>query len=351
MHPYPLHREPRLKKAVVGIDLGFGNVKGFMEDPDGQVTTTFFPSCIEPLDASSQLAEFAAGSADKDGEVHPVVNGKEFRVLTRSTSLSTVARPTPLDDFQQSDEYTALLAAALHSLKAYEIEVLVVGTPIYSFSQHAPELRRKFEGVKNHGLGTVKIQKVVVLPQPFGSLLTAQNTGQIPKDPTLASVIFDVGFRSTDSLCSVGLRCDPKRSIGVPIGMHAVLTRMADVLEKELGQRISKLERIEFALRNNMTLRVRDKDVDIASLCLPQVQPMIDDAIKTIKGKLGTDEDIHIIATGGGAKYFLPALQRAFPGTPIVSVVDPLHSNAKGFLTAAKTTAEQFAQAPLPKQF
>jgi plasmid segregation protein ParM len=341
---YPFNPAVRIRKPVAAIDLGFGNVKAYAEGADGHVSTTFFPSCVEELDASSQLAQFAKDLPNKDREVHPIVDGRQYRVVIQSGALPAIARPTPVDDFQQSPHHNALVAAALHTLGYTELDVLVVGTPLHTFTLHAAELRRRFEGTHDHGLGIVTIRQVIVLPQPYGTLLLAQNTGKIPADPTLSTVVFDVGFRSTDALCATGLQVDAKRSYGVPVGMYSLYSRFADVLQKEFGLRVSKLERIEYALRTNTKLVLRGNEVDVAALCLPQVQPMIDEVVKTIKGRLETDEDIRIVLTGGGAKFFASAVQNVFNGTPIVMMDDPLNSNAKGFLLAAKAASDQHAR-------
>ncbi|MDR3411332.1 MAG: hypothetical protein P4L87_10395 [Formivibrio sp.] len=330
-------------KKYAGIDIGFGNVKGVTQDTDGRRTATTFQSCVEPVSASP-LAGFQGNPNALVSEVYPVVQGVRYRVATEQVVAPKIGRPQPVDDFQQSAAHTALIAAAMHSLDAPLVDVLALGTPVHTFAHHRGELERRFTGKHDHGLGPVSVRQVLVLPQPFGSLLLAQHSGQISPDPTVANVVIDPGYFSTDSLVATGLDIDIKRSHGVPVGAHAVYAQIAEILQQEFGARISRLDRIEHALRSGKPLTVLDRTVDLQRYLL-QVQPLIQDTVNSLKARLGSHEDARIIVTGGGAALFFKAIKSAFPRNQVIQMVDPLRGNAEGFLIAARAASQRYWRA------
>ena len=116
---------------------------------------------------------------------------------------------------------------------------------------------------------------------------------------------------------------DPKAIFGTTAG-----------LQQEFGARISRLDRIEHALRSGTPLTVLDRTVDLQRYLL-QVQPLIQDTVNSLKARLGSHEDARIIVTGGGAALFFKAIKSAFPRNQVIQMVDPLRGNAEGFLIAA----------------
>lgn len=321
------------------VDTGFGNVKGAALDSAGNRRTIIFPSGIE-ADGAAQIKGFQGSMDSQSYEIYPVVDGVRYRVFTDAQAVPRIKRPAPSENFQSSPEHVALTAVALHALGPTDIDLLVLGTPVHTWRVHREQLKRTFTGACNFGLGPLRIAKTLIFPQPYGSLVQAHHSGAIVADPTISTVILDPGWYSLDGLtASNGLNVDPARSHGVPFGMHALCTRLADFLERDFGLRVGQIDRIDYALRTDRPLRIGTKDVNLR-LYLPQLRPFIREGVNSIKVKLGSSEDAQVVVTGGGSPFFIETIREAFPKNLVVQMRNPIEANLQGFLVAAQAACK-----------
>jgi plasmid segregation protein ParM len=322
--------------TLVAVDCGFGNVKAASLDTNtGRRKTVIFPSGVE-ADGPVQVSDFGGDDDTGIHDLYPVINGIRFRVnVNPDVAALRVARPAPVDDFQKSPQHLALAAAALRALDVNDIDVLVLGTPVHTWSSHRQYLKEVFTRECDFGLGRLEILRTLVVPQPFGSALFAQAQGEIQLGPLDASVFVDAGFYTLDCLTMQAMEVVPGRTFGIPVGMHTVCDRLAAMLGRDYAQSVTRLDRIDYALRTKQKLRIGTHDVDLDSY-LPRLQPVVRDAVNSIKGRLGSHEDAKFVVTGGGASLFVAGIREAFPNNHVMELSDQLYGNVEGFLIAAR---------------
>jgi plasmid segregation protein ParM len=330
-HEPSFHRTP----IAVGIDVGYSAVK-FAYSQDGKINTDSFPSVATPQVPGTCVGTVLDIVGVRDTDLQVTVEGITYAVDTNPDALvgGGVIR-SEIDSFPLSNEYSALVYAALARCRATQVDQLVLGLPFHTFNQLAEKLVRKFKGVHNFGHGAVNIQRVAVLPQPMGSYayLNATQAGSIPRD-TFGCIV-DIGWGTSDVVVSSpGFRIDRQRSGGLSGGAAIVLRAIADSLRAKYGDRFNNLDRIDRCIVTGRPLTYKGVEIDLLEL-LEEARRATYPIVRSLLTTLKTTDDLTVIAAGGAAHYYLPALTTIL-GQEIKTVDQPRFANAMGFLLAGQ---------------
>ena len=162
---------------VLGIDIGFG----FTKATNGQEDLVFKSVLGESTDIQFREAMI---SADKPEEEHLLidVDGKSYFIGDLAERQSNV-RFFTLDQAQFIGKFAKVLAltATAKLVKGFVPVNLVTGLPIGYYQKHKDELANLLVGEHKVAIvdatgkreeKSVSINKVRVIPQPFGSLST-----------------------------------------------------------------------------------------------------------------------------------------------------------------------------------
>ncbi|VVD95601.1 hypothetical protein PEP31012_01837 [Pandoraea eparura] len=336
-----MRNEPQFSQApvCVGIDAGFYGTKlSFRRE--GSIVNVGFPSVAPPL--PDGLSTTLEGLSANDSDLKINVGGTVYLVDTNDDGevRGSVLR-TENDSFPLTNEHTALVYAALVRSGHRRIDQLVLGLPLHTFKRYAGQLMQRFRGSHDFGYGAFTIGNVAVLPQPVGTFtyVRTMQPGYLKADTP--KCIIDVGWGTSDVfVSSEKLQIDHSRCDGVPSGGAAAVVREVSLLlRSEFGGRFTNLDLIDRAMRTGQPLQHNGAPIDLSDF-FNRVAHITVPVARVILTRLRTAEDLTVLVTGGGARYYLPALQETL-GCPVTVVNDPRFANATGFLFAGEANCRK----------
>jgi len=319
---------------ILGLDIGYSNLKMAMGFRGEKVTTTVLPVGAGPLALMPQQLTGGAGSC-----IQVVIDDEKWVAGVEPDRLQGWDRELH-GDYPATKPYKALFYAALLLSEQKEIDVLVTGLPVNQFMD--PELRKalkkRLEG--EHQITpkrAVTVKSVVVVPQPAGAYMDIVNSTE---DGDLLDVlhegktiVIDPGFFSVDWVALEGGEVR-YHSSGTSLKAMSVLLKTISLLIQEDHGSSPGIDKIEKAIRSGKDeillfgVKVGLKEyLDKASFGVAQnaLTPM-----RTSMREDGMDADVVLLA-GGGASAYKAAAKELFPKSRIVMAGDPLVANAKGF--------------------
>ncbi|WP_154671470.1 ParM/StbA family protein [Paraburkholderia mimosarum] len=317
----------------MGIDVGYKAVKAACAD-GSHVKTFSFPSVVAPAaDALLNSSIQAIGSRKSELEIK--VGGATFVVDTCETEpVSSSVMRTELDEFPRTEEYAALVFAALLASGFKRFKQLTLGLPLHTFGQHAEYLARKFRGAHEFGHGEFLVEQLTAIPQPLGSFYAFARNNPARLDNRTSICVVDIGWGTSDVLtASASLKPDRQRCGGFPGGAAVVLREIADQLKQQHQGRFGNLDRLDRAIIENRPLVHNGAEIDLMSY-VQRTQRVTTPICKAIANCIKTTEDLTVIATGGAAHYYLPDLRKTLDCN-VETVQNPRFANAIGFCQAA----------------
>jgi len=322
-----------LKTPVFAVDVGYGNTKYAYRAASGTVATGMFPS-LAPLAASRSLSGYGENVLASRKVAIISVEGVEYEVgpdVSLTAAYGNTGRALS-NDFVLSDNYAALLAAAMHFSGVTHIERLVLGLPVHNMQRFSTALKERFAGEIDAGSHRVTIEKVVVIPQPLGSLVSASGNRQNEFGRDSAHLVVDVGYFTTDWVYANGFTMDDKRSGGIPGGASQIYQRIASLIARDEGEAVEDIERIDKALRERTPFFFYGKDIDLDPY-LEKSQPLIAGVVKEMQNNVGQLTSARsIILSGGGGALYARAIRKAFPRVTLEVINRPCTANVEGFL-------------------
>lgn len=337
--------QPSRKPIVRAIDVGFGHVKLAESDDERKpIRCDTFPSQSPPA-GQNQLGGAILHRRDTflipvDGRVFEV--GKDVAMASDTHHESEILD----DDYCLSPGYAARLYGALNymlpGLPDRVIDRLVLGLPMNTFVSHAKRLQERFQGeleINTRG-DKVLVRACSVFPQPLGAynayLGESQSRSASQKASTQApmALVVDPGYNTVDWFVCKGLKPSEKRSGASLRGMSAVLRAIAEKMIAELapGGTASQLVRLlDAAISEDRPLKLHGREVALEPY-LSVAAPLFEEAAQAIKNKVGAAIDIDvIIISGGGARFYAPALAAKFPQQHVAMLANPGYANVRGF--------------------
>jgi plasmid segregation protein ParM len=326
-----------MKTSVFAVDVGYGNTKYAHRAASGSIATGMFPS-LAPLTASRALSGYGDGVLVARKVVTVTLDQIEYEVgpdVSLTAAYGNTGRALS-NDFVLSDNYAALLAGAVHFAGVTHVERLVLGLPVHNMKKYSAALRDRFTGLFDFGAGRVTIDKVVVIPQPLGSLVAASANRQNEFGRDSAHLVVDVGYFTTDWVYANGFTMDDKRSNGIPGGASQIYQRIASLISRDQDEQVDDIERIDKALRERKPFFFYGNDIDLDPY-LENSQPMIAGVVKEMQNNVGQLTNVRsIILSGGGGALYAPAIRKAFPRVALEVIDTPCMANAKGFLVVGE---------------
>ncbi|MGU7775645.1 PRTRC system protein D [Burkholderia sp. MR1-5-21] len=322
-----------MKTSVFAVDVGYGNTKYAHRASSGSIATGMFPS-LAPLAASRSLSNFGEGVLASRKVATIVIDEVEYEVgpdVALTAAYGNTGRALS-NDYVLSSNYAALLGGAMHFAGVTHIERLVLGLPVHNMQKYSAELKGRFAGTLDLGVTRVTVEKVIVIPQPLGSLVSAASNQQADFGRNNAHLVVDVGYFTTDWVYANGFTMDDKRSGGIPGGASQIYQRIAALISRDQDEQVDDLERIDKALRERTPFFFYGNDIDLASY-LERSQAIVTGVVKEMQNNVGQLTDVRsIILSGGGAALYATAIRKAFPRVRIEVIENPCLANAKGFL-------------------
>ena len=151
-----------MEYIVRAVDVGFGNTKYVSHVLGADIRCANFPSIACP----SMREPASHPGFERRKTVSIPVNGLFYEVGPEVELAAGAFRATQMHDrYIETPEYLALLRGALAMMKLPEIDLLVVGLPVSSFSARRAALEKAMAGVHEIGHGKrVTVKKVLAVP-------------------------------------------------------------------------------------------------------------------------------------------------------------------------------------------
>lgn len=328
---------------VIGIDIGFG----FTKATNGSKTIVFKSVFGEA--AEIPFRESMTGG--QDDYLHIETDGGAFFVGELAERQSSV-RYFTLDQHQFVARFVKTLAlAALAQLAPRNVPVNVVtGLPVGYFKEHRDELTRLLQGrhtvtlVERDGERretVVSVQKVRVIPQPFGSMfnLMLDDRGEAAERRFMNEKIgiIDIGFRTADYTIANRTNYLARGSRTTDSGISQAFNTIASKLHERSGVDI-ELYRLYRGVEEG-AVRIHGKSYDLKRLT-EQVFGRLATAVANEVNRLWADDwDIdEIVISGGGGAVLAPYLEPLVRGRLRRSEegTDARLNNVRGYWKYAK---------------
>jgi plasmid segregation protein ParM len=241
----------------------------------------------------------------------------------------------------------------LPTLPGREIDILVLGLPMTTFSAYRSELEARFTGthVINEGGTTISIKCCVIYPQPLGSY-AAYLEEVLGSAPTPMALVVDPGYNTVDWFVCKGMVASELRSSAVQRGVGQMLRPVAIDIIKRLKIDATPAEIVRLVDRCLVTgqkLELYSDTYDVADF-LDAGKGVVTEAAQAIKNNVGSGADINVIVvTGGGAALYAPAIFDQFPSHKVVALPSPATANVRGFHELGERMARSRMRAMQPR--
>ncbi len=324
---------------VLGIDIGFG----FTKAVDGRRHQIFKSVVGEATDI--QFDESLIGGTDAAPR-HIEIEGEAFFIGELAEQQSR-GRGFTLDPQQFIAKHALPLALTSIAPLVNDGEPvrLVTGLPISFFRKQRGALTQLLQkrhavtlidGAGNRRERNIQIDRVKVIPQPFGSVfnLVLNDVGKPGSQTYLQEKvgIIDVGFRTADYTISHRTKYLERGSLSSDSGISVAFSAIANVLQEKSGVNI-ELYRLYDAVDRGV-IKIRGKKYDLSKM-VQRAMAQLAQKIATEVNRLWADDwDIDtIVLTGGGGALLAPHLQPLLEGevVPVPADQDARLNNVRGY--------------------
>jgi plasmid segregation protein ParM len=225
---------------------------------------------------------------------------------------------------------------------ASEPAAVVTGLPVSHYTQERVRqiedlLGRSHNVRTSSGEASLKVARVKVIPQPFGSFfdLILNDEGRL-KDPDKIRErvgIIDIGFQTTDLALATPQFVEAS-SGSLEVGVRSIADQLSRDLSRKYSVTLDTTE-AEETLRHK-SVRIFGESVDLADMIAERTREVAELILSYAHSLWGRGERLNrLILTGGGAEIF----RSYFSGYPNLHVPqDPSLSNVTGYLKLARKT-------------
>ena len=329
-------------QLVVGMDIGYGNIK--MDWGDGDLA---YPARVKPDWFGATESHKLNGMRASYDEVKVLVNGRYYWIGP-DTHLY-VPEPIVTDTYSDSPEYEAHVIGGLHymfrksGVIRRSIHKLVLGLPLSQFSLRRETLRQRYQG-KRLSIPTppslearygpeiaVRLQNVEVVPQPVGSLVywATREGSEEDLNGERANLVIDPGERTFDWYAARGTKPIYDESGAIPEGMASIIYRLANTMTRELGIHIDYYTASRGLRRNELAL-IGAGMIDMRPFHA-KAKEFANEVTDQLKKRLVSTAFDNVVLTGGGLPLFEEAIRKCFPPDIVRVVAEPMMANARGF--------------------
>jgi plasmid segregation protein ParM len=327
----------KMERIVAGNDIGYGYTKAVVRKGARAVKRVVIESLIGPAIDVRYHVDLMG-----NGNPHELETNGEAWFFGQDARMQSPFTISPRSRDRDAETMRVLMLAALTRAGVTSAEVqMVTGLPV-AWYEDKDELTTTLRGLHTFHLddesGRVDVTHLLVVPQPFGSFVTAITDAQgkltDPDDLARGKVsVVDIGMHTSDFALFDTMRYREPLSGSIPLGMARYYELIQRRVESEHGLQIS----LEEAREACSTFKVRDHgdSVEVGSA----VESAWNSISKRIVGKAQTlwDDEARtidrVLITGGGAVPFERAIKARFPQA--VKLDEPQMANAEGFLRYA----------------
>ncbi len=318
---------------IVGMDIGYSNLKVGYGDSDGEPTLVNRPAGAAP---SENIGQQIINMGNEE-PLRVLVDGREFCAAISHDRIENWARELH-KDYSSTDSYRALFNAGLLLTGMTEIDRLVTGLPT---SQYFDENLRKhlIKTMKGEHQVTprkkIVVREVKIVPQPLGGFADylhglGDDTSQIEDASVL---VVDPGFFSVDWVLLVNGEFK-RASSGTSLEASSVILDEAGSLiatdhggnpgrgKMENAVRSGRNSVSVFGTRVDITPYLTAASATVGHIVCAQLQESL--------RKEGADIDA-IVMVGGGAPFYEAAIKSTFAKTPVSIAADSVFANVRGF--------------------
>ncbi|MBU0501500.1 MAG: ParM/StbA family protein [Gammaproteobacteria bacterium] len=317
-------------KNILGIDIGFSNLKSCAGAANGRPVTRICPAGAAPVDR--------VGTRFDGQEARDLL-----RVRVRDEEFLAGIAPDQANHYSHSlhaeysttDTYRALFHAGLLLSGMERIDELVTGLPVSQYFDLArrERLSQKMTGLHEiAGNRYVRVERVTVVPQPVGGLLDYISQTDVDLEDARILVV-DPGFYSVDWVVIARGELQRDLSGSSLEAFSVVLQEAARLISAEHDSPLA-LEILEHALRRGKShILMLGQRLELAGYidrATARVAPAMVGAIQESLRTSGKMPDV-VILVGGGADFFRGAVQAAFPRLRVETPREAVCSNARGY--------------------
>lgn len=325
------------ENVIIGLDIGDGYVKAVSES-DRKVC---FPSLVAPAEFIRFQANVGAPVRVNGLTLHDTDEGELFVGELAGRQGRPGAVRSPRDRDRVSDPISLHLAKAAFAMLLPGIEQaslrVVTGLPVAYYRdafQLSQLLLGKHQILLEGRCLTVEVKDVLVVPQPFGALLSIilDERGRM----RVAAVelaegrvgVLDIGTHTTDLILVEGLEYIEARSGSIEVGVSTAIEMLRKVLLDDYRVSYEGHE-LEVAMRRGW-LVVDGRKYPLNGLASGHLDPIA----RSIEAQARTLWNLStlntVVLAGGGALALKPWLEPCFARA--VYAPDAAMANASGFL-------------------
>ncbi|HUR40887.1 MAG TPA: ParM/StbA family protein [Verrucomicrobiae bacterium] len=324
---------------IIGLDVGFG----FTKATNGR-EVQLFKSVVGDAAETTFNEQLLPGKSALGR--HIALNGETYYVGEVAEQQSR-GRGFTLDPTQFLAKYARTLAvSACAPLADGNSTVRIVsGLPISFFRKYKDTLTQLLQ--QRHVVTVFKpngdpeeralnVEKVRVIPQPFGSLfnLMLNDMGKPTSQRFLTEKIgvIDIGFRTADYTISDKTKYSERGSQSTDSGISVAFSAIANALQEKSGVAVELFRLYDSVTRG--TIKIKGKRYDITSPVKAAFTALAT-RVATEANRLWADDwDLDaIVITGGGGAVLAPYLQPLLEGEviPVPADQDARLNNVQGY--------------------
>ncbi|MEE8076572.1 MAG: ParM/StbA family protein [Candidatus Binatia bacterium] len=321
---------------IYGVDIGYGYTK--IAAPDRA------PVVIPSIVGSNEEPSYRSDIGDRIKVAPLTLNGHSYLVGEAAKRFSRHHYRIFDSTWAESPYYLLLFVAALLRIEKPNDESIsiVTGLPVSHYTQERSKqiqdlLARSHNVNTTSGQTSLRVDRVKVIPQPFGSFfdLLLSDNGRL-KDPDRIRErvgIIDTGFQTTDLALAIPQFVEAS-SGSLEVGVRSIADQLARDLNRNYSLSLDTTE-AEEALRSKFT-KIFGEKVDLSHIIGKRTQEVAEVILSYAQTLWGRGQKLNrLILTGGGANLFRSYLS-GYPNLHLPH--ESSLSNVRGYLKLARKT-------------
>lgn len=315
---------------VVGIDIGFG----FLKVTDGD-TNFVIPSVV----GDAEELTFDMGGSVKDlDNIRIEVDGEEYfvgelAIIQSKRATRSLSSDRTTDIVTKIMFLTSLALVTEHPVESFTV---VTGLPVKDFAMYKQTYVDKFTGshevILNGQKRTLHIDKVIVVPQPYGSFCDGLFTedGEIDEAFSENHVgIIDIGYGTSDFIQVKNYRYLEKFSATSANGISSIYREMQHFLNTRHGINKEEYE-LETVVRTG-EFKIRAGAIDISEPLNTSKRSLAKKVANEIKSLWSNLPEVSLIIVAGGGGALLYDELAEILGDDIVLADNSQLANVRGY--------------------
>ena len=323
---------------LFGVDIGYGFTK--------VAGVERIPRVIPSIVGTNEDISYRNDIGDRVKIAPLMLNGRAYLVGESAKRFSRHRYRIFDSTWAESPYYLLLFVSALMTMgiekQAKEPAAIVTGLPVSHYTQERVKRIQDFLSQAHtvqtmSGENFVKVERVKVIPQPFGSYfdLVLNDEGRLKEPEKIRQrvAIIDIGFQTTDLALATPQFVEAS-SGSLEVGVRSVADQIAKELARNYSMTLDTTE-AEEVLRHR-SVKIFGENIDLSEMIEIRTREVAEVILSYAHSLWGRGERIdRLILSGGGANIF----RSYFGGYRNLHIPgDPSLSNVRGYLKLARKT-------------